>query len=62
MFVALLISLFLVSRASSIALLAASLVAEVVGTVMLLIFPTPVFLAVVTSASLVAASILPLAV
>ena len=43
------------------AFLAASLVAEVSGTLMLLIFSTPVFLADSTSALLVAASILPLA-
>ena len=43
------------------AALASDLVAEVVGTLMLLIFPTPVFLAVLTSASLVAASIASLA-
>ena len=44
------------------AFLAASLVAEVSGTLTLLMFSTPVFLADSTSALLVAASILPLAV
>ena len=44
------------------AFLAASLVAEVAGTLMLLIASSPVVCAVLTSASLVAASILSLAV
>ena len=56
-----LIAVFLADNVVLIALMASSLVAEVVGTLTLLIFSTPVFLAVVTSASLVAASILPLA-
>ena len=56
-----LIAVFLADNAVLIALMAASLVAEVVGTLMLLIFPTPVFLADSTSASLVAASIAALA-
>ena len=43
------------------AFLAASLVAEVSGTLMLLIFSTPLFLAVVTSASFLASSIAALA-
>ena len=43
------------------AFLAASLFAEVSGTLMLLIFSTPVFLAVVTSASFLASSIAALA-
>src|SRR5699024_797850 len=57
-----LIAVFLSANAVLIALMASVLETEVVVTFMLLIFPTPVFLAVVTSSSLVAASILSLAV
>ena len=57
MLVAPLISLFLLLRASSMACLAASLVAEVSGTLMLLISVSPWVCAVLTAASFLASSI-----
>src|SRR5699024_202450 len=57
-----LIAVFLADNAVLIALMASSLVAEVAGTLTLLIAFSPLVCAVVTSVSLVAASILSLAV